>query len=29
MVFFVGLGIIRDGIGDYNKIGDMIPCDFV
>jgi fatty acyl-CoA reductase len=29
MVFFVGLGIIRDGIGDYNKIGDVIPVDYV
>ena len=29
MVFFVGLGVVRDGIGDYHKIGDLIPCDFV
>ena len=29
MVFFIGLGIIRDGIGDYYKIGDLIPCDYV
>ena len=25
MVFFVGLGVIRDGIGDDSKIGDLIP----
>lgn len=29
MVFFVGIGIIRDGIGEYSKIGDVIPVDYV
>lgn len=29
MVFFVGLGVIRDGVGDYTKTGDLIPVDYV
>lgn len=29
MVFFIGLGVIKDGIGHYHKIGDVIPVDFV
>jgi hypothetical protein len=29
MLFFIGLGVVKDGIGDYIKIGDIIPVDFV
>lgn len=29
MVFFVGLGVIRDGIGEYSRVGDVIPVDYV
>lgn len=29
IIFFLGLGVIRDGIGDYTKIGDLIPVDYV
>ncbi|CAI2365141.1 unnamed protein product [Moneuplotes crassus] len=29
IVFFCGLGIIRDGIGNINVVGDLIPVDYV
>lgn len=29
MIFFSGIGIIRDGVGDIRNIGDVIPVDFV
>lgn len=29
MLFFIGLGVVKDGIGDYTKIGDVMPVDFV
>jgi hypothetical protein len=29
MLFFIGLGVVKDGIGDYTKTGDVIPVDFV
>ena len=29
MIFFAGIGIIRDGIGDITKVGGIIPVDFV
>lgn len=28
-VFFVGFGVIRDGIGEKSRVGDVIPVDYV
>ena len=29
MLFFVGLGVIRDGLGSYTATGDVMPVDYV